>query len=113
MATVSIKKKDPFKFFRFFTQDHIGLGLLLGFIAPVLGFVIYYFAKMSLFTFREFLNTLMVQHNLITGVTSLSLLANAVLFTLYINAGKDNTAKGIFLTTCIYGIAALLFKIIL
>jgi len=109
LATVNIKKDR----FRFFKQDHVGFGLGLGFLAPVLGFVIYYFAKWSLFTFREFLSMLLEQHNLITGITSISLLANAVLFTLYINAGKDNTAKGIFLTTCLYGVAALLIKLIL
>lgn len=109
MATVSIKK-DRFKFFK---QDHVGLGLALGALAPILGFVVYYFLKYRLFSFREFLNLLLEQHNLITAITSISLLANAVLFTLYINAGKDQTAKGIFVTTVLYGIAALLVKLIL
>lgn len=110
MAIVSIKK-DRFKFFK---RDHVGFGLALGFVAPVLGFLIYYFVRWyTLISFREFLGLLREQHNLITGITSVSLLANAVLFTLYINAGKDQTAKGIFLTTCLYGIATLLIKIIL
>ena len=110
MATVSIKQ-DRFKFFK---QDHVGLGLALGAVAPILGFVVYYFVKMfPVFTFREFLNLLLEQRNLITGVTSVSLLANAVVFTLYINAGKDQTSKGVFLTTVLYGIAALLVKLIL
>jgi len=110
LATVSVNK-DPFKFFK---QDRVGFGLVLGGIAPVLGFILYYFVKVfPLFTFREFLSLLLEQRGLITGITSISLLANAVLFTLYINAGKDNTAKGVFLTTCLYGIAALLIKIIL
>jgi len=42
----------------------------------------------------------------------LSLLANAVLFTIYINTHRDNTAKGIFLTTVIYGIGILVLKIL-
>jgi hypothetical protein len=109
VATVTIKK-DRFKFFK---QDHVGLGLALGALAPVLGFLIYYFLKYRLFTLREFLNQLLEQHNLITAVTSISLLANAVIFTLYINAGKDQTAKGIFVVTVLYGIAALLVKLIL
>lgn len=110
MATVSVKKDH----FRFFKQDRVGFGLILGVLAPLLGFVLYYFVKMfPTFTFREFLALLLQQRSLITGITSISLLANAVLFTLYINAGKDSTAKGVFLTTCLYGIAALLIKIIL
>ncbi len=109
MAIVTIKK-DRFKFFK---QDHVGLGLAFGALAPVLGFLIYYFVKYRLFSFRDFLNLLLEQRNHITAITSISLLANAVLFTLYINAGKDQTAKGIFVTTVLYGIAALLVKLIL
>jgi hypothetical protein len=110
LATVTIKKTP----FRFFKQDHTGLGLFLGFLAPVLGFTVCYFIKMyPMFSFREFISLVLAQRNLLTSMTSLSLLANAVLFTLYVNSGKDNTAKGIFLTTCLYGIAALLLKVIL
>jgi hypothetical protein len=91
----------------------VGYGLAIGALAPVLGFLAYYFVKYRLFTFREFLDLLLEQHNLITAITSISLLANAVLFTLYLNAGKDQTSKGIFVTTVLYGIAALVVKLIL
>ncbi|HNP53459.1 MAG TPA: hypothetical protein PKK69_02535 [Ferruginibacter sp.] len=43
---------------------------------------------------------------------SLSLLLNALLFTLYINAHKDKTAKGIFATTIVYGAFILIVKTI-
>jgi hypothetical protein len=46
----------------------------------------------------------------LSAALSLSLLANAVVFTLYINAGKDQTAKGVFITTAIYGLIVLLIK---
>jgi len=39
------------------------------------------------------------------------LLANAVLFTLYVNTNRDKTAKGIFIVTLIYGIGILVLKI--
>jgi hypothetical protein len=41
---------------------------------------------------------------------SLSLLLNALLFTIYINSGRDHTAKGIFVTTLIYGLLVLSIK---
>jgi hypothetical protein len=41
---------------------------------------------------------------------SLSLLLNAAIFTLYINAEKDHTAKGIFVTTLVYGLIILSIK---
>ena len=34
---------------------------------------------------------------MITSVGSLSLLANVILFTIYVNTHRDNTAKGIFI----------------
>ena len=43
---------------------------------------------------------------------SVSLLANAIIFTLYINTRRDRTAKGIFIATCVYVIAGLIFKLI-
>lgn len=103
-------KKDPFRFFK---QDHTGYGIILGFLAPIVGCVIYYFIRFSDMPFRGFIDLVMAQRSLITVITSLSLLANAVLFTLYINAMKDRTAKGIFLSTVIYVIAALVFKLVL
>ena len=48
--------------------------------------------------------------NLISISISVSLLANAVLFTIYINGHRDKTAKGIFLLTIIYAITAMIFK---
>lgn len=47
---------------------------------------------------------------MLTGIISLSLITNAVVFTIYINRQKDHTARGIFIATCIYALAALSFK---
>jgi hypothetical protein len=49
---------------------------------------------------------------MLTLVSSVSLIANAVLFTFYVNARKDKTIKGIFLATVLYGITVLLIKVI-
>lgn len=95
-----------------FKKDNLKLGIVLGILAPVLGFFIYYFIKFyPLYSLGDFLSFLKVNKSLITVVVSLSLLANAVLFTIYINRQKDHTAKGIFIVTVIYGIAALLFRL--
>lgn len=97
-----------------FKKDDIRLGLVLGFIAPILGLVIYYFiAFYSLnVSFTEFLGYLVKSKRLLTAVSSISLVANAVLFTFYVNAHKDKTIKGIFLATIIYGITVLLVKLV-
>jgi hypothetical protein len=52
------------------------------------------------------------QKALLTGIVSISLIANAVVFTRYINNRKDRTARGIFIATCIYAILSLLWKLI-
>ncbi|SKA20071.1 hypothetical protein [Sediminibacterium ginsengisoli] len=93
-----------------FKRDQLTLGLILGFIAPVFGLFGYYLLKFRLFTLKEFFQVLGMQPSLLTGIISLALIANAVVFTLYINAHKDKTAKGIFIATCMYALAALFVK---
>jgi len=92
-------------------RDSLRLGLILGLLGPVLGLVVVYFVKFSLYGFMEFLDYFFNDNRLITSIGVLCLLANAVLFTLYINTHRDKTAKGIFATTLVYGITILVLKI--
>lgn len=92
-------------------RDNLKLGLLLGLLGPALGLVIVYFMKFSSYGFGEFLDYFFKDTKLITSIGALCLLANAVLFTIYINTHRDNTAKGIFATTLVYGIAILIIKV--
>jgi hypothetical protein len=93
-------------------RDSLPLGLVLGFLAPVAGMFIYYFVQFRMFTLKEFFSVMFAQKALLTGIVSISLIANAVVFTYYINTQKDKTAKGIFAATCIYAIVALMYKIL-
>jgi hypothetical protein len=92
-------------------RDSLKLGLVLGLFGPLLGLVVVYFLKFSSVSFIEFLDYFIHTNRLITSIGSLCLLANAVLFTIYLNTQKDDTAKGIFVTTLIYGISILVIKI--
>jgi hypothetical protein len=95
-------------------KDNLRLGLVVGIIAPLFGMLIYYFWKFfPTFSIGDFLHVLVVQKTLITALISFSLLANAVVFTLYINTRRDRTAKGIFIITCIYAVAAFILKMFL
>ena len=91
-------------------KDSLRWGIVLGFLAPVLGMFIYYLVQFRMFTLREFFQVLFYQKALLTGIVSISLIANAVVFTYYINTRRDRTSRGIFIATCIYAIAALLYK---
>lgn len=93
-----------------FKKDNFVFGLVLGFIAPFFGFILYKYIKYNAFTFAEMFQWLKLNPNLITAFISVSLFANAALFTIYVNTHRDKTAKGIFVLTIIYAVVAMLFK---
>ncbi len=93
-----------------FKKDNFLLGTMLGLLGPLIGFVIFKLIKYSSFSLKEMYQWMTMNHNLITAWISVSLFANALLFTIYVNARIDKTAKGIFLVTVIYAVAALLIK---
>jgi hypothetical protein len=95
-----------------FTKDNLRLGLFLGLFGPLAGLIIIYYIKFPSYPFSDFLEYFMHDNKLITSIGSLSLLANVVLFTLYVNTHRDTTAKGIFVVTLIYGIGILVLKIL-
>ncbi|MEO8568312.1 MAG: hypothetical protein ABI419_04230 [Ginsengibacter sp.] len=93
-----------------FKKDNFIFGLALGFIAPVLGFMIFKLYKFQGLTLAEMMQWMKLNPNLITVSISVSLMTNAILFTIYINGHRDKTAKGIFVLTVIYAIIAMIFK---
>jgi len=94
-------------------RDNLRLGLILGLLGPVLGLFLVYLLKDDFngLSFPDFLDLFLHDNRMITSIGALCLLANAILFTFYINTHRDNTAKGIFVTTLIYGIAILILKL--
>ncbi len=95
-------------------KDNIQLGLLLGFLCPILSLAIYYLVKFyPLFSPGDFLAFLGANKNQITALSVPCLVLNIALFTVYINSHRDKTAKGIFAVTLIYAIFALLLKFVL
>ena len=92
-------------------KDNLKLGLILGLIGPVLGLLVVYLIQYSGLSFSDFLSGFINDRKLITSIGSLSLLANVVLFTIYVNTHRDFTARGIFIVTLIYGIGILVLKV--
>lgn len=93
-----------------FKKDNFVFGLALGFIAPMIGFMIYKMVKFKNLGLEEMFLWMKMNPNLITASISVSLMANAILFTIYINGHRDKTAKGIFVLTLIYAVIAMTFK---
>jgi hypothetical protein len=95
-------------------RDSLQLGLVLGFVAPILSLGIYYLVKFyPLFSLKDFFSFLGTEKTQITAVSVPCLVLNIALFTVYINSHRDKTARGIFVVTLIYAIAALLLKFII
>lgn len=96
-----------------FKKDNLKLGIAVGLIAPLVAMILYYYWNFSkAMTLSEYLYLLRSNKSLLTGVSSISLVANAIFFTIYINTHRDKTAKGIFVATLAYGIAVLVFKLV-
>ena len=93
-----------------FKRDSLKLGLIIGFIAPLISVVGYYFIRFRVFTFGEYLSALIRNKPLLTGITIPCLLLNIALFTVYVNTKRDQTAKGIFAITLVYAITSLMIK---
>lgn len=95
----------------FLKKDNLKLGIILGLVTPWLVFVIIYFARFSGYTFQEFIRVFLTENRLITFFGVWCLVGNIALFTFYINTHRDNTAKGIFAISVLYGIGVLLLKL--
>jgi tryptophan-rich sensory protein len=96
-----------------FKKDKTTLGIVLGLLAPIAAMFMYYAIMLgNKISLSEFFYYLRTNKSLLTGVSSVSLIANAVLFTIFINRHLDKTAKGLFISTLVYGIAVLLFKLV-
>jgi hypothetical protein len=96
----------------FLKKDSFLMGLIMGLIAPLLGILAFKYSKLSPLSLIDAIKYMLVEpgFRVLTVALSLSLLLNAVLFTLYINSHKDKTAKGIFVTTLVYGLLILSIK---
>lgn len=95
-------------------KDNLRLGIVLGFLAPLISLAIYYFVKFyPHYTVGDMFTAMAENRKLITAIAVPCLVANIALFTIYINTRRDKTAKGIFAITLVYAIAALLLKYLL
>ncbi len=94
-----------------FAKDNLRLGLFLGLIGPLVGLLVIYKISFSSLSFKDFLDYFMHDNKVITHVGTLSLLANALLFAIYVHFDKSQTFKGIFIITLFYGIGILVLKL--
>ncbi|HVF80414.1 MAG TPA: hypothetical protein VM884_00685 [Flavisolibacter sp.] len=97
----------------FLKKDNLQIGVVLGFILPLLVFLIIYAIRFGDIPLEEFVNRFVKEKSLITFFGVWSLVSNIALFTYYVNTAKDRTAKGVFGVTLLYGIGILLAKVLI
>jgi len=93
-------------------KNSVLLGIFLGLVAPLLGMLGYYFWKFyPTYSIGEFTHVILSQKSILSALSTFALFANVVLLTVYLNTRRDETAKGIFLISCIYAIVAIVLKL--
>jgi hypothetical protein len=87
---------------------------LLGLVGPLIGLLGYYFWKFyPTYSLYDFVSVIFSNKSLLSAISTFALFANVALLTVYLNTRRDETAKGIFIISCIYAIAAIIFKLFL
>ena len=97
----------------FLKRDNLQMGLILGFVLPIIVFFLIYLVRFGDSSLEDFFDTFLAQKSLITFFGVWCLVSNIAMFTYYVNTQKDRTAKGIFAMTLIYGIGILLAKVLI
>lgn len=86
-------------------------GLLVGFISPIVFFLIYYIFRFEQFSFSEYLRILVDSKKLV-NVLSLTVLPNLGPFMLFINSNRYSSGRGVLAATIILGIVIFILKLI-
>jgi len=93
-------------------RNSVLFGIILGLIAPVLGMLGYYFMKFyPTFSIADFIHVVLSEKTILSALSTFALFANVALLTIYLNTRRDETAKGIFIISCVYAIAAIVTKL--
>lgn len=93
------------------SKDRLLTGIIIGLIIPLIVVYIQYQLKYSGWTFEEFLTQLKMQKRFLTGISTIALVVNGLLFGIFIHFKKYESARGVFIPTVIYGIVLLIWKL--
>ena len=86
-------------------------GLLVGFLSPIVFFLIYYIFRFEQYSFSEYLRILIESKKLVSAL-SLTVLPNLGPFMLFINSNRYSAGRGVLAATIIIGIVIFILKFI-
>jgi hypothetical protein len=93
-------------------KDSILLGIPVGLIGPVIGVLVFYFVNFSTSNISNFFRMAAAQ-NLLSPLLSLCAVINLGVFFLFIKINYLQTARGIILSTFLYGLLIVGLKFVL
>ncbi|MCC7533981.1 MAG: hypothetical protein IT246_08585 [Bacteroidia bacterium] len=90
-------------------KDSIWIGIPAGLIGPLIGVLGFYFANFSNSPITQFFK-LATAENLLSPLLSLCAVINLGIFYIFIHFNHLLTARGIILSTFVYGVAIVILK---
>jgi hypothetical protein len=92
--------------------DKLYIGIITGIIAPLIGVIIFYLINFSSETILNFL-TESVKNKLLSPLLSLCAIINLGLFYLYLHFNYLYNARGVILSTLIFGLVIVIIKFVI
>lgn len=90
--------------------NKIVYGLIIGFILPILFFLLYYIFRFGSLDFSSYIRFLIESKKLVS-VLSLSVIPNLAPFMLFINTNRYSSGRGVLTATIILGIFVFILKL--
>ncbi len=89
--------------------NRVSYGLLVGFLMPILSFVMYYMFRFGHTTFLDYIHIL-IESKKIANVLSLSVLPNLAPFMILINSSRYSSGRGVLAATIVLGVIIFILK---
>ena len=93
-------------------KDSVLIGIICGLAAPSIGMLIFYYTNYSYESFESFID-LTIEGKILSPLLSLCAVINLGVFYLFIHFEHYYTARGIILSTMLYGIVIVVLKFVL
>jgi len=92
--------------------NKIGYGLIVGFVTPVVFFLLYYIFRFGQLSFADYIRFLIESKKLV-NVLSLVVLPNLAPFMLLINSSRYSSGRGVLTATVLEGVVIFILKFVL
>ena len=89
--------------------NNLRLGIILGLLAPLLGFLIIYLIAFRDLSFYDYLETMAMRKKL-SSLISLSVIPNLLLFFIFIWLNYLYSARGVLASTILYALVVIVTK---